>query len=180
MSRRLYRSNRDRILGGVAGGIGEYFDVDPTLVRLAWVILALAGGFGVLAYIIAWLIIPEAPRGPRDFRDERGPRLFEGPGEAGGGESAGTSGGCRAGEASCAAADWDEDVRYRYHDHRAASWLFGAVLVGLGLLLLVHNLWPFLWTFPFWPIVLILIGVLLLTGGLHRDHDGRRDRRDRR
>lgn len=59
---RLYRSGRDKILGGVCGGIAEYFRVDPTLVRLLWVLFSLAGGAGVLFYIIAWIIIPRNPR----------------------------------------------------------------------------------------------------------------------
>lgn len=61
--RRLYRSRTNVVLGGVCGGIGEYFGVDPTIVRLLWVLFALAGGSGVLAYIIAWVIIPEEPGG---------------------------------------------------------------------------------------------------------------------
>lgn len=60
--RRLYRSRTDRMLGGVAGGLGDYFGVDPVLVRLAWVALAFAG-IGVLAYIVAWIIVPEEPPG---------------------------------------------------------------------------------------------------------------------
>ena len=61
MKKRLYRVEQGNMLAGVCGGIGEYFDVDPTLVRLAWVILSLttAGGGGVLAYIIAAIIIPK-------------------------------------------------------------------------------------------------------------------------
>jgi phage shock protein C len=60
--KRLYRSGKDKMLGGVCGGIAEYFDVDPTLVRLLWVILTLIYGVGLLAYIIAWIIIPRNPR----------------------------------------------------------------------------------------------------------------------
>jgi len=60
--RRLYRSGQDRILGGVCGGIAEYLGVDPVIVRLLWVILTLLSfGAGVLAYIIAWIIIPRNP-----------------------------------------------------------------------------------------------------------------------
>jgi phage shock protein C len=59
---RLYRSGRDRILGGVCGGIAEYLGVDPVIIRLLWVIAIFAWGFGVLAYIIAWIIIPRNPR----------------------------------------------------------------------------------------------------------------------
>jgi len=61
--RRLYRSRTNVVLGGVCGGIGEYFGVDPTIVRLLWVIFALAGGIGGFVYIIAWIIIPEEPSG---------------------------------------------------------------------------------------------------------------------
>ncbi len=60
--RRLYRSRTDRMLGGVAGGLGDYFGVDPVLVRLAWVALAFAG-IGIIAYIVAWIIVPEEPAG---------------------------------------------------------------------------------------------------------------------
>lgn len=57
--KRLYRSKKNRVLGGVCGGIGEYFDVDPVLIRLAWILFSFMGGSGVLAYLIAWLVIPE-------------------------------------------------------------------------------------------------------------------------
>jgi phage shock protein C len=59
--RRLYRSGKDRILGGVCGGIAEYLGVDPVIIRLLWVISIFAWGFGILAYIIAWIIIPRNP-----------------------------------------------------------------------------------------------------------------------
>jgi len=61
-AKRLYRSGKERILGGVCGGIAEYLNVDPTIVRLAWVMFTLAAGSGLLAYLIAWLIIPRDPR----------------------------------------------------------------------------------------------------------------------
>lgn len=57
MKKKLYRSNRDKMLCGVCGGIGEYFDIDPTIVRLIWVVLACSGA-GILAYILAAIIIP--------------------------------------------------------------------------------------------------------------------------
>ncbi|MHC4752178.1 MAG: PspC domain-containing protein [Planctomycetota bacterium] len=58
---RLYRSGSDRIIGGVCGGIAEYLKSDPTIIRLLWVIGTLAWGAGLLAYIIAWIIIPRNP-----------------------------------------------------------------------------------------------------------------------
>lgn len=60
--KRLYRSGRDNMLGGICGGIGEYFSLDPVLVRLIWVILAFASlGTAILVYIILWVIIPKHP-----------------------------------------------------------------------------------------------------------------------
>ena len=50
------------MISGVCGGIAEYLNIDPTLVRLAWVILGAAGGFIVFAYLVAWVIIPEEPQ----------------------------------------------------------------------------------------------------------------------
>ena len=55
----LSRSRTDKFVGGVCGGIAAYFNVDPTLVRIIAVVLALVGGGGVLAYLLAWLIMPK-------------------------------------------------------------------------------------------------------------------------
>jgi phage shock protein C len=60
-AKRLYRSVNDRVLGGVCGGLGKYLNIDPVLVRVVWAILFFAAGAGVLAYIIAWIIVPEEP-----------------------------------------------------------------------------------------------------------------------
>ena len=73
--KRLYRSNKDRMLGGVCAGLGEHLDVDPTVIRLVWVILtAISMGTGILVYILAWIIIPE-----EDTADVTPP--LSGPGE---------------------------------------------------------------------------------------------------
>ncbi len=58
MARRLYRSDTDKMLGGVCGGLAQYLDVDPTVIRLIFVLAALLGGHGILVYLILWLIMP--------------------------------------------------------------------------------------------------------------------------
>ncbi len=58
--KRLYRSKKDRIIAGVCGGIGEYFEVDPNLIRIIWLLVGLTGT-GIIAYILAWVLIPEEP-----------------------------------------------------------------------------------------------------------------------
>jgi phage shock protein C len=62
--RRVVRSITDKRIAGVCGGLAEYFDVDPTIVRLSWVVLSIVAGavvFGIVAYLVAWFIIPPAP-----------------------------------------------------------------------------------------------------------------------
>lgn len=60
--RRLYRSRRERQLAGVAGGIAEYLEVDPTVVRILWLLSILLGGFGILLYIVMAFVVPLDPR----------------------------------------------------------------------------------------------------------------------
>jgi phage shock protein C len=59
--KRLYRSRTNRIIAGVCGGIAEYTNIDPTVVRLLWLLVSLIWGAGIVAYIIALIIIPEEP-----------------------------------------------------------------------------------------------------------------------
>ena len=61
MTKKLYRSATDKKLGGVCGGIAEYFEIDSTLVRLAWVLFTLFVGAGLLGYVIALLVMPNPP-----------------------------------------------------------------------------------------------------------------------
>lgn len=60
-NRKLYRSRKDRMIAGVAGGLGEYLNMDPTIVRLLFVLFALAGGPGLLVYLVMLLVVPEEP-----------------------------------------------------------------------------------------------------------------------
>lgn len=61
-TKRLYRDPQNRLIGGVCAGLGDYFNVDFSIIRIIWLLLFLFGGIGLLAYIIAWIVIPEKPR----------------------------------------------------------------------------------------------------------------------
>jgi phage shock protein C len=61
MAAQLTRSKTDRVIAGVAGGIAERFGLNPTLVRIAWVVSAFFGGFGILAYVVLWIALPGGP-----------------------------------------------------------------------------------------------------------------------
>ena len=60
-SKKLYRNRNDKMIAGVCGGLGKYFAIDPTLVRLLFVLVVLLGGAGVLAYLILMIVVPEEP-----------------------------------------------------------------------------------------------------------------------
>ncbi len=63
MEKRLYKVEQGKMLAGVCAGVARYFGIDPTLVRVIWVLLSCAGGSGILAYIICALVMPQVPAG---------------------------------------------------------------------------------------------------------------------
>ena len=83
--RRLYRSRRDRQLAGIAGGLAEYLEIDPTVVRILWILSVFLGGFTILLYIIMAFVVPLDPRGL--------PTPGGGPWQAAGGAAANPAGG---------------------------------------------------------------------------------------
>jgi phage shock protein C len=67
-TRRLYRSLSQRMIGGVCGGLGKYLAIDPTLIRLLFVLAALFGGHGILLYLILLILVPVEPAGPASIQ----------------------------------------------------------------------------------------------------------------
>lgn len=61
MAKRVYRSRNEKVIAGVCGGLGEYFGIDPVIIRIVWVLLVICAGTGILAYILAWILIPKEP-----------------------------------------------------------------------------------------------------------------------
>lgn len=75
-SRRLFRNPNDKILGGVCSGVANYFDIDPVIIRLIFAVLFFTAGVGLLAYILAWIIVP-VPKTPEDMRYMTGGRPMD-------------------------------------------------------------------------------------------------------
>ena len=81
--RRLERDSNNKMIAGVAAGVANYFDLDPTIVRVLWALTILAGGLGVVAYVIMWIVVPEAGTQagsgaePAEKADESGPEQAE-------------------------------------------------------------------------------------------------------
>ncbi|HHV60946.1 MAG TPA: PspC domain-containing protein [Clostridiaceae bacterium] len=137
MEKQLYRSKSNRVIMGVCGGIAEYFSIDPTIVRLVWVIVGFAGGFGVLAYIIAAIIMPE--------------------------KSSGRTSGFNKSDSTGTGFDpneWkDEPQKF---DSDKSRLLIGGVLVLLGLIFLLREFFSWVNFRYFVPVILIIIGLALV------------------
>ncbi len=149
MTKKLYRSRRQRMLGGVSGGLAEYFDVDVTIVRLVWVLTFFAGGGGFLAYIIAWIVIPETPALEGELPAE----------EESGAESAAEE---------TAEAEATEDAQRGEEDGKKgdSSKIIGLILIFLGLYLSAGQLIPRFLIRTYWPVALIALGLFFLVRGL--------------
>ena len=151
-TRKLYRSMHDRQIAGVCGGLAEYLNTDPTLVRLVFVALTLLGGPGLLLYIIAWVIMPRKPEGAVVPAGEGRPPAPDDP-MARAAES-GHAGPAATGETAPPAAAGGGEGRI----------IGGAILILLGTLFLAERLawwhWPHATRLShLWPIALIVIGV---------------------
>jgi len=153
---RLYRSRSDRMLFGVAGGMADWLDVDPSLVRIVWALLILAGGVGLVLYIVAAIVIPEEPLGA-----------------AGAAASATAGPGAAAGATANASADADWQARRaarraaRNERRGNGAMIFGLILVFVGAWFLVDRYLDIDSAVVF-PAVLIVIGGALVIGALAR------------
>ena len=163
MNRRLYRSRRDSILGGVAGGVAEYVDVDPSIVRVVWAVLALiTGGIFLLAYIVMWIVVPQSPGGATwpDPEAARGTPTGAAPGE-----------GAAAGNAADAAPPWrawgGEEGRARRGGSGGAV-VFGLILIGAGIWFLIDRYVPAFDRDLVWPIALVVLGVAVVVVSIRR------------
>jgi len=147
MNKKLYRSNKDKMLGGVAGGLAEYFAIDPTLVRIIFVVSLFAGGAGVLAYIILWIVVPEEPYA---FTKPASPS------ENSQNEENGTTSG------ETAQSGQEQYKQAMAEQKHKRSSVLGIILIIIGLLFLLDNFIPRIHFGDFWPLVLVAIGVGLL------------------
>jgi phage shock protein C len=174
MSRRLYRSRDDRMLAGVAGGLAELWDADPSLVRVVWLILIpLTGGFALLAYIIMAFVVPEAGDEPV-FSAAAGADPAAGtgpvPGTEGGAPSAGTPPDWRSARREARAAR--RDARRANWGHGSGGLIIGALLVIAGVYFLVRENIPSIDLNWLWPAALIVLGVVVLASAFRRPSDG--------
>ena len=143
-ARRLYKSPDDRLLFGVAGGHAEYFDIDPVLVRVAWVVVTIVtGGVAALVYLVLAIVTPEDRNRGEVVAEED--------------------------ESETDGVDYQK-VRRRSRRRNRASYAVGAVLIGIGVLFLLSNLGIFSsirWDLV-WPVAIIVLGLAILIPSIRR------------
>lgn len=141
-TKRLYRSEKDRMIAGVCGGLGEYFKIDPVLIRLAFVLVTLAGGASVIAYIILWIVIPTESSVLKPGEDV----IKE-----------------NAHELKVKAETFAKEAE-KIADSGNAERIIGLIMVIMGFIFLFGMfggwVWNFIW--KLWPLAIIIPGLLIL------------------
>jgi phage shock protein C len=153
--KRLYRSVADRRIGGVAGGLAEYFIMDPLLIRLIFVVLALAGGGGVLIYIVLWIVTPENPVHVIPVNTDN-IQQNQKPADPPSGESGPDTNTETQSSAPVPPSTPQTGKR------NSGSLIGGLVLITLGALFLADELIPQINFGDLWPVLLVVIGAGLL------------------
>ena len=139
-SKRLYRSNTDKVIGGVSGGLANYLSVDPVLIRVAFVLLTLFGGGGILIYIVMWIAIPaEVIDYKAAFNKDQDIKTTP-----------------------------VEKATPVKTDQSNTALIAGVILIILGMLFLADRLIPFYNLHDFWPVILIFVGILVIKPDLFK------------
>ncbi|MCX7798619.1 MAG: PspC domain-containing protein [Melioribacter sp.] len=141
MEKKLYRSRKFRILGGVAGGLAEYLGLDPILMRIIFVLITLINGIGVLLYIILWIIVPEEPLElAYNIKNESTEdQNIQEPSE-----------------------------KFRKKRNGKGRVLIGIILIATGLLFLAERFIPSFCFVDLLPIILIIIGIILIWNSISK------------
>ena len=161
MTGTLYRSRRRRVIGGVAAGLGQYLNFDPILVRIVMILIALLNGVGIILYIILWIIIPEEPlevafnMGPGS--DPVNPAGKDVKSE----QEKTTNTGQRF---------TDKDIESKLDEQKSGGGrtVAGIILIAIGMIFLIDNLFPYFDFKDFVPVALIGFGIALIWHSLKK------------
>ena len=140
----LRRSKEHRIVAGVCGGIAEYFETDPVLVRLIFLAISLMAGSGIVLYLLLIVVIPE-----KGYRTSLAEKEL-----------------CKLKEDF----NREEMPKYKHDQHYSHTrGVFGFFMIIIGLMVLLDNMFPELRVASFWPMILIFLGLAIMMGK-HRHH----------
>ena len=158
-SKKLYRSRIDRMIGGVSAGLAKYFDIDPTIVRVLFVVSIFLGGGGILAYIILWIVVPEDPiiitPSAETESDQNG--------DSSASDSDDQQGSSFNSELNKKVNEATNEInRIVDEARRNKKVLGGTILICLGILFLLDNFLPHFHFSDYWPLILVVIGIALI------------------
>ena len=152
MDKRLYRSRTNRIIWGVCGGLAEYFNLDPAIIRVIFVLLVFVGGLGIIAYIVLAIIVPlegSETKPPREMVRENVQDIKNSTTQLG-----------KEVQASLSKKDTASSTDERHHH----GSMLGALLIIVGLLFLLATIlgnFSWLWKYG-WPVIFIILGLVII------------------
>jgi phage shock protein C len=149
MNKKLYRSRKDYMISGVCGGIAEYFEIDSTLVRLLAVLVVLLGGAGLVAYIIAWIVIPKNPDQISDEDFEKRENIKEKVKKG-------------AKDVIGEVKEHFESEEFSYKSNKNRRILGGIIVIAIGLIFLLNGFFPWIGWNKLWPLILIAAGLIIM------------------
>jgi phage shock protein PspC (stress-responsive transcriptional regulator) len=171
MHKKLFRSARDKMIGGVAAGLGDYFDIDPTIVRLVFVLSIFVGGAGFIAYIIMWIVVPQGPYPPYNMNSNIPPQNREPGAEADSNSATGSGSGPESGATPKSETppkpNWDYYQPPKEHSGKKGG-IFGILLIVFGIFLLSMTMIPHIHFHDIFPVALIVLGIGLLINAIKK------------
>ncbi len=146
MTKKLHRSRQNKLLAGVAGGIAEYFDIDPVIVRALFVVTTIGWGISLLLYILLWIIVPLnnliiVQESTINFTEDNSTNV-----------------------------NYFEELSDKNEVSKRKT-VFGITLILIGLLMLLENLLPNLYFTDWWPVVLVAVGIYFLSGTINKSRN---------
>jgi len=163
-SNKLYRSRIDRMIAGVCAGLAKYFDIDPTIVRVLFVVSIFIGGGGIIAYIILWIVVPEEQIIFQSAAQDSQTHETDSDGEESNSntnqDSSKFDSNSFTAEINKKVNEATNEINKIVNEARSNKKVFGGtILILLGILFLLDNLFPYFDFGDYWPIILIVIGV---------------------
>ncbi|MFC2130845.1 PspC domain-containing protein [Bacteroidota bacterium] len=148
MQKKLHRSRKDRMIAGVCGGIAEYFDVDPVIIRVLFVVLTIGPGIGLLAYIVLWIVVPQGVIIIRSSEEKKTGEEQES---------------AKQQESTSSTQDFEVISEEEYAGRKSnGKVIISIIIILVGVFWFIHNVIPGINFGHLWPLILVAVGILIL------------------
>ncbi len=148
MQKKLHRSRKDRMIAGVCGGIAEYFDIDPVIIRVLFVVLTIGPGIGLLAYIVLWIVVPQGVIIIRSSEENKTGEEQES---------------AKQQESKSSTQDFEVISEEEYAGRKSNGKVVVSIIIILtGVFWFINNVVPGINFGHLWPLILVAVGILIL------------------